>query len=325
MGQSGRTIMKVASADARQTAAPSRVGAGTKIVLGLVLLILTACEQQQPAGPRYAEQPTVADQRTHYVFAVHPLYNPQLLHRKFAPLMGYLAAHIPGTAFDLDASNTYADYEVKLRQRGPHFALPNPYHAVLARDWGYHVIARMGNDEDFRGIFLVRKDSPIHAPADLKGKTVAYPAPTALAAAMMPQLYLQNHGVDVQTELDNQYVGTHDSAIMNAYLGKSAASATWQPAWAAFQKANPKEAVELKVIWQTPPLIQNAIIVRNDVPADVAARVATLLTTLQDSAEGRALLDAIDTTRFVISDDRQFDVVAAFLAEYQRKVKKSPP
>ena len=79
------------------------------------------------------------------------------------------------------------------------------------------------------------------------------------------------------------------------------------------------------MIWQTPRLIQNAIIVRNDVPAPVAERVASLLTTLQDSPEGRALLDGIDTSRFVISDDRQFNVVADFLAEYQRKVKKSPP
>lgn len=318
--------MKHPAVGRHRAAKPDRLGLTTRVGLGLALLALTACERPAPPeGPRYAERPAVADQRTHYVFAVHPLHNPQLLHQKFAPLMGYLTAHIPNTAFDLDASNTYADYETKLRQRRPHFALPNPYHAVLARDWGYHVIARMGDDDVFRGIFLVRKDSPIREPADLKGKTVAYPAPTALAAAMMPQLYLQTHGVDVQTELDNQYVGTHNSAIMNAYLGKSAASATWPVAWAAFQKANPKEAAELKVIWQTPRLIQNAIIVRNDVPAPVAERVAGLLTTLQDSPEGRALLDGIDTSRFVISDDRQFNVVADFLAEYQRKVKKSPP
>lgn len=293
--------------------------------IALALGLLAGCGRETPVqGPQYADKASTEDKKQHFVFAVHPLHNPQLLHQKFEPLMRYLSAHIPGTEFDLDASNNYADYEQKLKQRLPHFSLPNPYHATLARDWGYRVMAKMGNDEVFRGIFLVRKESPIKVPTDLKGKVVAYPAPTALAAAMMPQLYLQTHGVDVETQLDNQYVGTHNSSIMNAYLGQSAASATWPVAWNAFQKANPKEAAELKVIWQTPKLIQNAVIVRNDVPAELVGQVSKLLTTLQDSAEGRALLEGIDTTSFEASDDRQFDVVVDFLKEYNTKVKKKP-
>lgn len=82
----------------------------------------------------------------------------------------------------------------------------------------------------------------------------------------------------METELTNRYVGTHNSAIMNAYLGQSAAGVTWPVAWKAFQQANPKEAAELYVIWQTPTLIQNAIVVRNDVPADLAEKSRQLLT-----------------------------------------------
>lgn len=286
-------------------------------------LILLACGKEDVARvPQYSDKATSTDQKQHYVFAVHPLHNPQLLQQKFAPLMSYLSAHVPNAEFDLDASNNYAEYEDKLKKKIPHFSLPNPYHAVLARDWGYHVIAKMGNDEVFRGIFLVRIDSLIKEPSDLKGLVVAYPAPTALAAAMMPQLYLQTHGVEVETQLDNQYVGTHNSSIMNAYLKQSAASATWPVAWEAFKKANPKEASDLKVIWQTPPLIQNAIIARNDIPDSLTEKVRILLVTLKDSAEGRAVLDGIDTTSFDASDDRKFDIVLEFLKEYESKVKK---
>lgn len=288
-----------------------------------VLLMLIGCSKEESVqGPKYTEKAPTADQKIHYVFAVHPLHNPQLLQQKFEPLMRYLSARIPNTEFDLDASNNYAEYEQKLINKTPHFSLPNPYHAVLARDWGYHVIAKMGNDDVFRGIFLVRTDSPIKQPTDLKGKIVAYPAPTALAAAMMPQLYLQTHGVDVDTEITNQYVGTHNSSIMNAYLKQSAASATWPVAWDGFRKANPKEAAELKVIWTTPKLIQNAIIVRNDVPESVTEKVRSLLSQLKDTPEGKTVLDGIDTTSFELSDDRQFDVVVEFLKEFNEKVKK---
>jgi phosphonate transport system substrate-binding protein len=287
------------------------------------VLGLAACSREEAAPkPQYTGKAAAADQLTHYVFAIHPLYNPQLLHQKFEPLMGYLEAQLPGTSFDLETSNDYADFERKLRAGNAAFALPNPYHAALARDWGYHAIAKMGNDELFRGVFIVRKDSPVKTPADLKGKVVAYPAPTALAAAMMPQLYLQKAGIDVQTDITNKYVGTHNSSIMNAYLRQSDISATWPVAWAAFERSNPKEATDLKVIWQTPTLIQNAIIARNTVPPEVVAKVTHLLTSLQSSAEGRQLLDGIETTSFVAASDHDFDVVLKFLDEYNHLVKK---
>lgn len=312
------TLSKPARASIRSWLRPSWA-----VALSLGVLGLAACSREEAAPtPQYTSKVAVADQLTHYVFSIHPLHNPQLLHKKFEPLMDYLQAQLPGTAFDLETSNDYADYERKLREGKAAFSLPNPYHAALARDWGYHVIAKMGNDELFRGVFVVRKDSPIKTPADLKGKVVAYPAPTALAAAMMPQLYLQKAGIDVQTDITNKYVGTHNSSMMNAYLRQSDISATWPVAWAAFELSNPREAADLKVIWQTPTLIQNAIIANNNVPTEVVDKVTTLLTSLQGSAEGRQLLSGIETTSFVTASDKDFEVVGKFLDEYKHLVKK---
>jgi len=301
----------------------SRPWANRRAVCLMLLAGLAGCGREEAApAPQYTHQAPVSDQSTHYVFAVHPLQNPQLLHRKFEPLMAYLTEQLPGTSFDLETSNDYADYERKLRAGTSHFSLPNPYHAALSRDWGYHVVAKMDNDELFRGVFIVRKDSPIKTPKDLRGKVVAYPAPTALAAAMMPQLYLQKNGIDVATDITNKYVGTHNSSIMNAYLKQSDISATWPVAWHAFEQSNPVEAAQLKVLWQTPTLIQNAIIVRNDVPPELAARVTRLLAGLQNTHQGQQLLRGIDTTGFVIANDADFDVVRKFLDEFNQLVKK---
>jgi phosphonate transport system substrate-binding protein len=304
------------------TASLLKAGSAVLTVLASVA-VLSACSKEAPvASIQYDSKAVTVDGKKHFNFLVHPMYNPLLLHQKYEPIMAYLDRHMPGTAFDLETANDYADFERKLNEHKADFALPNPYHAMLAQDWGYHVIAKMGDDSVFKGIFIVRNDSPIKVPADLKGKVVAYPAPTALAAAMMPQLYLQKHGVDVQTEITNRYVGTHNSSIMNAYLKQSAASATWPTAWKAFVQSNPAEASQLRVIWETPTLIQNAIIVRKEVPQDVSAKLAQLLTTLQDSDEGRNLLSGIDTQDFVAASDQDFDVVRRFLKEYNAAVKK---
>ena len=104
--------------------------------------------------------------------------------------------------------------------------MPNPYQTVRSLKFGYSVFGKMGNDELFRGIILVRKDGGIRKLSDLKGKTVCYPAPTALAATMMPQYYLQTHGLNVNHDIENLYVGSQESSIMNVLRGHAAAAGT---------------------------------------------------------------------------------------------------
>lgn len=287
------------------------------------LMSLAGCSDKPapPPGPKYAA-PQAADASVKvYHFAVHPLHNPQKLDQLFSPMMEYVNRRVPGVRLELEASNNYSHFEEKLKTRQVDFALPNPYHAVLARQWGYRVTAKMGNDADFRGIFLVRKDSGIKEPRDLLGKTVSYPAPTALAAAMMPQLYLHKHGVDVNKDIQNSYVGTHESSIMNVYLGQSAAGATWPPPWRVFQRAHPKEAEQLMVVWETETMIQNAVIVRDDVPAEAVQAVREALAHMHEDAEGRAILAGIETPSMDLADDRDYDRVATFLDEFHSKVR----
>lgn len=160
-------------------------------LLGLPLLFtpfLAGCGRQAPPPlPAYSSR-SVTGLAGGYRFGVHLGHHPRKLDQAFSPLMDYLSRHIPGSRFELEASSSFAHFEQKLRERQLDFALPNPYQATLAQDWGYRVIAQAGDSEDFRGIFIVRRDSPLHQPVDLKGKAVAYPAPSALAAGMMPKL-----------------------------------------------------------------------------------------------------------------------------------------
>ncbi len=74
---------------------------------------------------------------------------------------------------------------------------------------------------------------------------MGYPAPTALAAPLMPQYYLQTHGINVIAELGNKYIGSKESSVMNVFSGKSAASATWPPPWKALSKKRPELAEQL--------------------------------------------------------------------------------
>lgn len=293
-------------------------------LLGMVLLSLSllACGER-PAevdpSPQYSRQGKV--ETPVYVLAIHPLHNPARLFEVYGPLVEHLNRQIPAVTFALEASRNYEDFERKLVRRQVAFALPNPYQTLVAMDHGYHVIAKMGDDAQFRGILLVRRDAGIRQVGDLRGRKVAYPAPTALAATMLSQAFLHSQGLNVNRDIENVYVGSQESSILNVYLGRVAAAATWSQPWQAFQKTHPAQAKELIVQWETAPLINNSVMVRDDVPTATADRVAQELATLHTTPQGRALLAAMELTRFERADDARYAGVREFIATFQRTVR----
>jgi phosphonate transport system substrate-binding protein len=284
-------------------------------------ILLTACgtPAESTYEPLFADTPPVVE--TVYLFGVHPLHNPQHLYEVFGPLMDYLSEQIPGVRFKLEASRNYAAYDEKLYARKFHFSLPNPFQTVNAIDKGYRVFAKMGDDDNFRGIILIRRDSDIQQVSDLKGRAVSYPAPTALAATMMPQYYLQTHGVGVMRELDNRYVGSQESSVMNVYLKQTEAAATWPPPWRALTKQRPELKRALKVIWQTEPLINNGLVALPEVPAAIVQQVQALLVTLHTHEQGRQILEPMELSRFEHADNGTYGVVREFINKFAQEVR----
>ncbi|HEX9023921.1 MAG TPA: PhnD/SsuA/transferrin family substrate-binding protein [Geobacteraceae bacterium] len=290
-------------------------------LLALLFGTLSGCNREpEGRGPQFGAKPS-SPGVPFYRLAVHPLHNPAKLMQAYQPLVDHLNSRLQGARLALEASRDYANFEGKYRGRKPDFLLPNPWQTLQAMKVGYRVIAMAGEPGDFKGLFVVRRDSNLSRPADLKGRSVSYPSPTALAACIMPQYFLHNHGINVNKDIENRYVGSQESSIMNAYLRLTAAGATWLPPWRAFQKEHPREAAELKVIWETESLINNSVMVRDDVPGQVRKQVRTLLLGLDGTSEGKSILAGMETARFLPASDGDYDVVRRYVSRFEREVR----
>lgn len=280
----------------------------------------TGCTDKQTEElPQFASQPSTGVQV--FRFGVHPLHNPKRLHEIFGPVMDYLDSNIEGVRFKLEASRNYAAYDKKLIGGEFHFSLPNPYQTLTSLEHGYRVFGKMADDQNFRGIILVRKDGGINTVDDLKGKSISYPAPTALAATMMPQYFLHTHGLNIMKDVDNRYVGSQESSIMNVFLGHTAAGATWPPPWRALSREKPQLADELEIKWETGTLPNNALVVRTDIPQEITNKVATLLFDLHTEEEGRRILARIELSRFEPANNATYEPVRDFLEKFSRQVR----
>jgi phosphonate transport system substrate-binding protein len=239
----------------------------------------------------------------------------------YGPIVDFINVNMPEADMILEASRNYEEFDKKLYSGHFDFAMPNPYQTVNSLKHGYRVFGKMADDNDFRGIILVRRDSGINTVADLKGKAVSYPAPTALAATMMPQYYLHTHGIDINRDIENRYVGSQESSIINVLRGHVAAAATWPVPWKTFSKENPKLAEQLEVKWQTEPLQNNGWVVRKDIPRELADKFAKLLFSLDRHEQGREMLGRIPVTRFEPANDDSYGPVQAFIATFIKTVR----
>lgn len=290
-----------------------------KLLLDLPLILNSHNPSDDIYNPSFSAQSK--SKLTKYVIGIHPLHNPKRLFEVYGPIVDFLNANMPEVNFTLEASRNYEEFDKKLYSGHFDFAMPNPYQTVNSLKHGYRVFGKMADDDDFRGIILIRRDSGINTVADLKGKAVSYPAPTALAATMMPQYYLQTHGIDINHDIENRYVGSQESSIINVLRGHVAAGATWPVPWKIFSKENPQLASQLEIKWQTEPLQNNGWVVREDLPTEIADKFATLLFNLNQHEQGREMLAHIPVTRFEPANNETYGPVQAFIATFVKTVR----
>lgn len=283
----------------------------------IAVSFMSGCTDGSPVvqRPEYSQADAMPQLRR-LSFGVHPLHNPGRLMALYGPIVEVLNESIPDVVIRLEASRDYADYERKLRERTLDLALPNPYQTVAVAAPAYRVFGKVSGDEDFHGLILRRRDSPIRQPRDLRGMTFSCPSRTAVAACMLPLLHLREAGLDVARDLEVRSVGSQESSILNVVRGLVDAGATWPPPWRAFQKNYPELASELEVAWVTDDLPNNSLMARTDLEPELVERIGRILFRLSATDEGRRLLVNAEIAGFEPATDARYEPVQAMLARY---------
>jgi phosphonate transport system substrate-binding protein len=280
-----------------------------------LILLSSGCDGMNE--PKTSYHPTGAYQtHTRYVIGVNAYLSSKEMFIAYRPIVDYLERHMNGIKFELATSKNFIEYEKRLNKSEFHFALSNPYQSFISFDHRYYPVAKMKNDDCFRGLFIARKDSHLRNYDQLRGKIISFAAPTAFAGTIMPKYYLWEHEIDVRHDMVVSYVGSHFSAIMNVYSGDSLLAGTWPLAWEKWKKDNPEKSSEMEVVWKTEPLMNNVLVARSDVPLAVVEKVTQLLVQLDSTKEGQELLKRAGFEGFEMTNRQAFTPVKQFLKRY---------
>lgn len=230
------------------------------------------------------------------------------------PLVGYINGHLDSAKLRIVGCISVEDYEDKLRAGAFDITVINGPQLVLAEEYGYRVIGRMA--DEYRSVIFVNKDSAIYRLDDLKGHTFSFTGKNILAGAVMPMIYLHDHGLDVKTAIRRRYNPSFESTLMDVCLGKSSAGAVWGVAYKNFERSKPELASHLEVKWITPPLPSSALMIRRDMPGELAERLTNLFFHLQDDPAGRAALAYSGVSKFEAADSSNYVLTKQFIREF---------
>src|SRR3990172_4406094 len=110
-------------------------------------------------------------------FGLCPKYNPRIMYQLYQPFVDYLSENTP-YQFEIKLSRSYQETIDRFGKGEVLIASCGPVPYIKAKEkYGVKPILRALNKDGnpfYRGIIIVRKDSPIQKLSDLKGKSFAF-------------------------------------------------------------------------------------------------------------------------------------------------------
>jgi phosphonate transport system substrate-binding protein len=279
--------------------------------LVLLLLFVTACRSK---SKNY--EPTYSLDSSKIKMLVYGMPT-QAFYRMTSPSIKYLNDHMDSTRIQLVASTTFLDYVKKLDTGYFDLTSANGLKTLEALRNGYSIVAEGVDELGNAGVILVNKDSSINQFSDLKNKTIATPGSPALGGHMLQMVYLFKKGLDVNKEVKFNYLESFESVILNIYLGKCSAGFTTITGWNNFIKQRPELASKVALKWQTPAVVGNALIIRDDVSNKTANQIKNLVLTMHMNEVGRKALANLGLVKYVPADSNTYEPMKTFLKEYR--------
>ncbi len=213
--------------------------------------------------------------------AVVPQFPPLETYKRWSPVVELLSQKT-GIKIELKTYGSIPEFERAFLRGEPDLVFMNPYHQVMAKR-DYRPILR--DSTPLEGILVVRRDSHFQSVKDLDGKTIAFPAPNAYAAALyMRALLTERHGI----RFTPNYVKTHSNVYRHVALGEASAGGGVNN---TFERETVEIKQQLRILYTTPPSAPHPLSAHKRVPVSVTDTIKKTMPQL--AAENPELFDAI--------------------------------
>mgnify|MGYP002776015769 FL=1 len=235
------------------------------------------------------------------VFGIVPQQSVTELARVWIPLIQEVATR-SGIRLTFRTAPDIPTFEERLKQGEYDLAYMNPYHyTVFSKEPGYRAFAKE-KDRRLIGIVVVAKNSPLKDIRQLAGKIVAFPAPAAFAASILPRAEFSRLDIPIET----RYVASHDSVYRGVAQGAFAAGGGIKR---TLEAIDPAVSSQLKVLTTTPSYVPHAFAAHPRVTSETLSKVFAGLSSLDGDDTGRNLLRPLSLKGIEAASNRDWDEI----------------
>lgn len=201
-------------------------------------------------------------------------------------------------------------FEERMKRGEYDLAYMNPYHyTVFSKQPGYRAFAREKNRK-LVGIIVVRKDDPSNSLGELAGKTVAFPAPAAFAASILPRAEFSRQNIPIQA----QFVNSHDSVYRGVAQGSFAAGAGIKR---TLEAIDPAISRQLRILATTPSYVPHAFAAHPRVTPGTLDKIMAAMLTLDLDETGRNVLEPLSFKGIEAGVDKDWDEIRKLRIDLQ--------
>ncbi|MGB1239557.1 MAG: phosphate/phosphite/phosphonate ABC transporter substrate-binding protein, partial [Pseudomonadales bacterium] len=230
-----------------------------------------------------------------------PQQSAKVLAQRWTPISQYLSEQT-GFHISFKTAKDIPTFERRLLAGEYDLAYMNPYHyTVFSQRPGYLPLARE-RDKRIKGIVVVKRDSDITDISQLRAQTLAFPAPAAFAASVIPRAKMRDDALDITPK----YVSSHDSVYLGVAKGFFPAGGGVKR---TFNNAPAAVRDQLRILWTTPGYTPHALAAHPRVDEAARAKVLAALLGMHNSERGRALLQSVKFKQLSAAQDSDWDDV----------------
>ena len=230
------------------------------------------------------------------IFTMYGTDDPGALKGAVKPFQKYLESKL-GIPVEFIYTTDYTSVIQALRAKKTHLAYLSPFSYVLASQ--KHDITPIittgedGKQSMYHSIIFTNVHTGINSIADLKARakntTLCFADPASTSGHLIPRAYLTTIGLDPDKNAFKEtiFAGSHVASVLAAASGKIdvGCAATEYGLELAERKGVVKKE-DIKVLWQSQPIVSSPIVVRNDLNKDFVKKIQNLYLNLAKDEPG---------------------------------------
>lgn len=260
-------------------------------------------------GPMLTASAIAADKPV-YRFSPVNQYGINLTAAYWNPIIDYVSGK-SGVQLQLKIGRTSADTTSFVLAQEVEFVFSNHLFSPEREKMGWTVFGRRSTPPLY-GQIVVPSDSPITTIEQLNGKPVGFGGPEALVSYKFPYAYLLSKKIAVQVI----FGGNTDAALVQLFSGNVAAVGGNSQLLEGYAR---REGKKYRVLWQSPPAYDLALMSASTVPAKNVRAVAEAFVGMHKDPRGRAILEQVSNlvglnadAYFIESDGREYTAYRDF-------------